>query len=101
MTKVSNQALCGRGASKKNVGFYYRVTFANGYNNAKWSFRTPTDFGLGGVSMMDGKVMKKSTSDIWQNGKSTKLNFEVTLNKGNHILELYGAESCCDGQTTW
>jgi hypothetical protein len=29
------------------------------------------------------------------------LNFETTLSNGNHILELYGAESCCDGQTSW
>ncbi len=28
-------------------------------------------------------------------------NFNVTLMEGMHVLEIYGAEGCCDGQTSW
>ena len=95
MLAVSNKQLC-KGVNK-NVGFYYRVDFPVSDNNAKYSFKIPVDFGKGGVSMMDGKVVKKETSDIWEGGKSKKLDFTTTLSEGNHYLELYGAESCCDG----
>jgi len=97
MNSVSNQAFCRRNAKARNGGFYIRVTFANAYPDAKWSFRLPMDFGLGGVSMLDGKIIKKTHADIWQKGKSRLLDFEMKLSKGNHILELYGAESCCGG----
>ena len=62
-----------------------------------YSFRTPTDFGLGGFSLMDGQMMVQETSDIWEGGSSTKLDFSTTLNRGMHVLELFGAEGCCDG----
>jgi hypothetical protein len=29
------------------------------------------------------------------------LNFEKTFRRGNHILELFGGEACCDGTTSW
>jgi hypothetical protein len=51
--------------------------------------------------MMDGKVMKQETKDIWASGRSTKLNIKVKLDGGMHVLEVYGAEGCCDGTTTW
>ena len=25
----------------------------------------------------------------------------ITLSKGNHVLELFGSEGCCDGTTKW
>lgn len=50
---------------------------------------------------MDGQVMIQDKSDIWQGGKSEKLNFEVHLGEGNHVLEVFGAEKCCDGTTGW
>ncbi len=46
---------------------------------------------------MDGQLMVQETSDIWQGGNSAKLDFSTTLNAGDHVLELYGAEGCCDG----
>jgi len=61
------------------------------------------DAGWGGVSMLDGKVMKQTKKDVYRYGKlNTKLfDFCATLESGNHILEVYGAEPCCDGTTRW
>jgi hypothetical protein len=39
-----------------------------------------------------------SFDDIYN---SIELNIDVLLNEGNHVLELYGAEGCCDGPTSW
>jgi len=99
MEKVSNKALCG--GTNRNVGYYYRVAFPVGTDKTTYSFKTPTDFGHGGVVFMDGKMVKQYKSDIWQGGKSTKLDLTVTLDKGMHYLEIYGAEGCCDGTTRW
>jgi hypothetical protein len=51
--------------------------------------------------MVDGEVMAWDTEDIWDGGNSIVLNFEKTFTKGNHILELFGGEGCCDGTTSW
>jgi len=99
LTKLSNKALC-KGVNK-NIGFYYRVNFPVCADKLSWKFRVPTDFGLGGMALIDGKIMKQDKSDIWRSGKSTQLDFGVTLNRGMHILEVKGAESCCDGTTQW
>jgi hypothetical protein len=50
---------------------------------------------------MDGKVVKSEQSNIWNGGKDTKLNFEAVLHEGNHVLEVFGADLCCDGTTSW
>jgi hypothetical protein len=64
MSTVSNQKLC-RSRTNRNVGYYYRVTFPVYVNGTTYEFMLPTDFGLGGVSMLDGKIMKQETKDIW------------------------------------
>jgi len=99
MAQVSNKKLCG--GVNRNVGYYYKVSFPVGQNGTEYSFRLPTDFGLGGVSMLDGKIMKQESKDIWSSGRATNLNFAITLNAGQHVLEVYGAEGCCDGTTKW
>jgi hypothetical protein len=99
MLKVSNKALC-KGV-KNNVGFYYRITFPVCNDGLNYKFKVPVDFGRGGISMMDGKVIRSTKTSIWQGGKSKKLDFSITLNRGNHVLELYGSEGCCDGTTSW
>jgi hypothetical protein len=99
MLKVSNNYLC-KGV-KKNVGFYYKITFPVCNDGSLYRFMVPTDFGRGGISMMDGKVIRSTKSNIWQGGRSKKLDFSIKLNRGNHVLELYGSEGCCDGTTSW
>jgi hypothetical protein len=75
--------------------------FPVGKDGMEYSFRLPTDFGLGGISMLDGAEMKRETSDIWEGGSSTKLDFTATLDRGNHYILVYGSEGCCDGTTSW
>jgi hypothetical protein len=99
MTKVSNQKLCG--GTNKNVGYFYRVTIPVGQNNTRYAFRTPTDFGHGGIVFMDGKMVRQYKKDIWQGGKSKVLDLNVTLDEGMHYLEIYGSDKCCDGTTSW
>ena len=99
MLQVGNQALCG--GVNSNVGFYYRVVFPVGTEGDKYAFHLPTDFGNGGFSLVDGEIMAWDTEDIWDGGNSEKLNFEKTFTRGNHILELFGGEGCCDGTTSW
>jgi hypothetical protein len=99
MLQVSNKALC-KGVNR-DVGYYYKITFPVCEDGTTYGFKVPTDFGRGGLSMMDGKIMKEHSKDIWQGGKSNKLDFSAKLSKGNHVLELYGSEGCCDGKTTW
>jgi hypothetical protein len=95
MAKVSNRILCG--GVNRNVGYYYKVSFPVGENGTQYSFKLPTDFGLGGVSILDGKIMKQESKDIWNSGRATQLNFAANLTAGQHVLEVYGAEGCCDG----
>jgi hypothetical protein len=100
MMYVSNRRLCG-GKINRNIGFYYKVTFTVGQDGDNYNFKIPNDFGLGGVSMLDGKTMKVYKKDMWAGGKATQLNFAATLNAGLHTLEVYGAEGCCDGTARW
>jgi hypothetical protein len=53
MMAVSNQVVCG--GYTTNVGYYFRINFPLGLSNTAFSFRTPTDFGMGGVILVDGK----------------------------------------------
>jgi hypothetical protein len=99
MDKVSNKAIC-KGVSS-NAGYYYKITFPTGDDGTTYSFKLPNDFGLGGMSILDGKVMKTETKDMWHGGNAGHLNFKATINAGMHTLEVYGAEKCCDGTTRW
>ena len=80
MLKVGNQALCG--GTARDVGFYFAVNFPVFNDGDTYAFRTPTDFGRGGVSILDGEEMVRETSDIWEGGNSAKLDFSATLNRG-------------------
>ena len=60
---MSNQALCGKGASDSNIGYYYRIVFPVG-EEATYSFKTPTDFGNGGFSVLDGDFKAFDATDI-------------------------------------
>ena len=53
MTRVSNNFFCDGGAIT-NIGYYYRIVFPNVYDESVWCFRTPADFGSGGVTLLDG-----------------------------------------------
>jgi hypothetical protein len=102
MLKVSNRRICG-GRQNRNIGFYVATVFPVAQKGTKYCFHVPMDVNYGGLTMLDGKIMKQTKKDVWRYGKlDTKLlDFCVELEAGNHILELYGAEGCCDGTTRW
>jgi hypothetical protein len=104
MMWMSNQKTCNESepGSSEMVGYYFRTTFPVTENGTKYEFRLPTDFGLGGVSFFDGELMKYEGGSIYElNGKTSPLDFDVTLDEGNHVLEVYGSEKCCDGEFSW
>lgn len=92
---MSNRRLCG-GKTNRNIGWWYKVTFSANEGDV-YSFKLPVDFGFGGVSVLDGKFMKVERKDIWGKGRASNLNFEARMTAGMHTLEVYGAETCCDG----
>jgi hypothetical protein len=74
LTSISNRRLCG-GKTARNIGFWYKITFTVGKDGDKYEFRLPNDFGKGGVTILDGQIMKKFDRDMWASGKATQLNF--------------------------
>jgi hypothetical protein len=101
MAEVSNSKFCSKGASTKNVGYYYRTVFPNVYGGSKWCFKTPGGFLNGAVVMMDGKIVAQVDADKWSAEKqSESLDFCMTLTKGNHVLEVFGA-SKTDYTSSW
>ena len=59
------------------------------------------DFGLGGAVFLDGNAIEFKNSDLWWNSSyadpSQIFTESFTLAAGNHTLDIYGQEGCCDG----
>ena len=96
---LSNQATCGGGAN--SIAFDISASFGVSVAQAgTWSFRIGPDFGFGGALFVDGVAFDFGPS-MWWNGSyadaSQILEATVFLGAGNHVLEVYGAEGCCDG----
>jgi len=95
---VSNQSVFG--GSNSNIAFRYDVIFSSADSGA-WNFRIGPDFGNGGAVFLDGTLMGFKTNDMWWSGSyaSTTQDFEflASLTTGNHLLQIYGLENCCDG----
>ena len=72
--------------------------FPVGTNGSYYQFHIPQDFGLGGVVFLDGEI---KTYDFEDSNNDENYNFDPLLNEGNHVLEIYGVESCCDDETSW
>ena len=66
-----------------------------------WNFRTGVDFGYGGALFVDGVALGFNTHDMWWNNSygtsNGSLQGALNLAAGNHVLKVYGLESCCDG----
>jgi hypothetical protein len=94
---VSNQSVFG--GSNSNIAFRYTVSF--GADSGAWNFRIGPDFGNGGAVFLDGILMGFKTNNMWWAGSyaSTSQDFEflADLSSGNHLLQIYGLENCCDG----
>jgi hypothetical protein len=96
MVKVSNQEICD--GTSRNIGYYYGVVIPSAEANT-FCFKTPVDFGKGGFTMWDGKIVNQYSKNVAS--KADKLDFCVNATAGNHIFEMYGSESCCDKTTKW
>jgi hypothetical protein len=66
-----------------------------------WNFRTGVDFGFGGALFVDGVALGYNTHDMWwannYSAANGSLQGALNLAAGNHVLKVYGLESCCDG----
>ena len=96
---LSNQATCGGGST--NIAFDISATFGVSAAQAgTWSFRIGPDFGFGGALFVDGVAFDFGNSMWWAGSyadPSQILEATVFLGAGNHVIEVYGAEGCCDG----
>lgn len=96
---ASNHGSFSNGSSS-NVAFHFDILF-NAASSSNWSFRIGPDFGYGGAVYLDGVAVAYKTNDMWWNGNysTTTQDFEFNslLSAGNHTLDIYGLEGCCDG----
>ncbi len=97
---LSNQAVCG--GSGGDIAFDITADFSVSAAAAGlWQFRIGPDFGRGGVLFVDGMAYDLTASDMWWDGSfadpTQTLTASVTLGAGNHRVEAYGFEPCCDG----
>ena len=94
---LSNHSLCGSNAGIiSHVAVPFSTTAAG-----SWRFQVGPDFGNGSEMLVDGVVVSSRWYDVWSDGNLDNtgqvLDGLVTLAAGTHTLEIYGAESCCDG----
>lgn len=94
---LSNHTLCGSNAGIiSHVAVPFSTTAAG-----SWRFQVGPDYGNGSEMLVDGVVVSSRWYDIWSDGNLDNtgqvLDGTVTLAAGAHTLEIYGAESCCDG----
>ncbi len=91
MLSVSNQVVCD--GYSTNVGYYYRINFPLDLDGVSFTFRTPTDFGMGGAIYLDGKQVVEHTKQEWIGGGAdqTGFDFTATLDSGNHVIEYLGS----------
>ncbi len=97
---LSNMVTCG--GSGADIAFDITATFGVSAAQAgTWSFRVGPDFGLGGALFLDGVAVDFRSTDMWWNGSYADptqiLVATAILSAGNHLLEAYGVELCCDG----
>lgn len=67
-----------------------------------WGFQLAPDAGFGGALYLDNQLLAKDTSDLWWgyawgNGSELLSSAANMLLAGNHVLEAYWAEGCCNG----
>ncbi len=98
---LNNQGQCS-GGSANDIAFDITASFSVSAGEAGvWSFRVGPDFGLGGVLFIDGVAYDLTATDMWWNGSFADplqtLTASVNLGAGNHQIEAYGFDHCCDG----
>ena len=97
---LSNQSVFG--GSNVDIAFRETVTFGVSAANAgMWGLRAGVDFGNGGAVFLDGTAIGFKSNDMWWSGSyanpTQSFQFSSMLGAGNHTLQLFGLEHCCDG----
>ncbi len=97
----SNGAAFG---SHNNIGYHDKIVFKVAPGQVgQWAFRFGIDFGYGGTFLLDGVAVQTKTNDLWWgyniNNTAGELLGASNLTAGNHVIDLYGFEGCCDGGT--
>ena len=91
------------GGSAQNIAFRSTIDFGVDAGQAgSWGLRAGVDFGFGGAVFLDGVALGFKTNDMWWSGSygNTDGTFDfmpVAVGAGNHRLQLFGLEGCCDG----
>jgi len=77
----------------------FEFQFISG-NPSDWVLEFGTDFGRGTAVFIDDVFSFARTEDLWWAGNwesSAVINVDLSLDAGEHIIEVYGSEGCCDG----
>jgi uncharacterized repeat protein (TIGR01451 family) len=90
------------GGSQNGIAYHESVVFSVAAGQAGlWSFRWGVDFGGGGTLLLDGAELATNWGDFyWDNDWTDPTQFlagGLVLDAGNHLLEVFGFETCCDG----
>jgi hypothetical protein len=91
------------GGSNRNIAERFTIDFGvNAGQAGTWGLRAGMDFGHGGAVFLDGVALGFKSNDMWWAGSyghtAGTFNFaSVAVGAGNHTLQLFGLENCCDG----
>ncbi|MCH9640038.1 MAG: CCXG family PEP-CTERM protein [Betaproteobacteria bacterium] len=100
--KIANRTLFS-GGSNRNIAIKSTIDFYVSAKNAGlWEFRAGVDFGHGGAIFVDGTAYDFKTNNMWWRGNYNNSSQYLSINSlnltaGNHTLNIYGLEDCCDG----
>ena len=98
---LNNQGLFS--GSSQNIAFRSTIDFGvNASQAGLWSLRAGVDFGNGGAVFLDGVALGYKSNNMWWSGSygnsTQSFNFSaLAIGAGNHKLQLFGLEDCCDG----
>jgi hypothetical protein len=100
---VDNHELIS-GGSASSIAFHYQVKFSvPGSQAGSWDVRIAPDFGYGGGVFLDGNPVAYNPNDMWWGlswgNSSQQFQFSSSIGAGDHVIDVYGQEGCCDGQT--
>jgi len=103
MNRLSNhgRGRTGCGGSRRNIAFRFYIRFYNP-RRQNWRFRIGSDFGKGGVGILDGRtVVRRIGRNLWwrynwRNSAVMSTPYR-SLTRGWHTMVFIGFENCCDG----
>jgi MYXO-CTERM domain-containing protein/uncharacterized repeat protein (TIGR01451 family) len=91
--------------TQSDIAYHVAIAFSvSSAQTGAWSFRWGPDLGGGGTMLVDGvELASKWGVDIYWNNSfsdpSQIIQGTTSLAAGNHTIDLYGFETCCDGTT--